>query len=255
VVRCGDGKRDPGEACDDGNQNECDGCDAICRTETTSCLLCTPASIDACIPCSDTADCDPLRACGDSACVAGVCTPVTPPTCDDGNACTRDACDPASGCVSTPVDCRDATACDGLATCDPATGECRNGATPDCDDGDECSDDACSEGPSGARCENAPRTGLAGATCRLAALQRLIDSTDIPTATRKKLRKQANAIAKKLTTAAGTDKKAVKARKQMTNGLKALSKTITKASKKMPSDTLALLDGAVTRMAAAVSGL
>ena len=41
----------------------------------------------------------------------------------------------------------------------------------------------------------------------------------------------------------------------MTNGLKALSKTITKARTKMPSETFTQLDVAATRFRAAFAGL
>jgi cysteine-rich repeat protein len=248
---CGNGVRDALEACDDANQNECDGCGSACNVPATPCPVCTAGATQQCVPCADTVDCDPLRACGASACVAGACTPVTPPNCDDGNGCTTDTCDPARGCVSAPVECQDATACDGTASCDPATGQCVASAAPSCDDQDECTDDACSEATPGFRCTNQLRPGLAGATCRLAALQRLIASPEIPNATRKKLGKQAGSIAKRLPAAAGTGKKAAKARKQVTSGLKALRRTLAKAQKKMPSEAFDQIDAAVTRFSQA----
>ena len=86
----------------------------------------------------------------------------------------------------------------------------------------------------------------------MSALQRLIDSPDIPNATRKKLRKQASAIARKLPTAAGTGKKAQKAKKQVTKGLKALNKTIGKARAKIPSETFTQLGAAATRFSSSL---
>jgi hypothetical protein len=89
----------------------------------------------------------------------------------------------------------------------------------------------------------------------LSELQRLIDSPEIPNATRKKLRKQASAIARKLPAASGTGKKATKAKKQVTKGLKTLNKTIAKARAKMPSETFAQVDAAATRFSTAFAGV
>ncbi len=138
---CGNGVADAGEACDDGNQNNCDGCANDCTIPTSACPVCAAGSTEDCVPCAATIDCDPLRACGSSACVAGVCTPVSPPSCDDGNLCTTDRCDPSTGCVSTVVTCQDT--CAGTQSCDPGTGQCLAGPAPDCDDEDACTVDTC----------------------------------------------------------------------------------------------------------------
>jgi cysteine-rich repeat protein len=253
---CGNGHVDTGEQCDDGNTNDCDGCRTDCTVPISPCPVCTSGGPDRCVPCTGAIDCDPMRACGPSACSAGVCTPVTPPNCDDANACTVDTCDPASGCVSTPVVCQDSTACDGTLGCNPATGQCVNGPAPSCDDGDACTDDACTEAAPGTTCSNQLRPGLEGATCRLSSLQSLIDSaSDIPKATRRKLKKQAKAIAKKLPVAAGTGRKAQKAHKQISNALKALTKTVAKAQRKLSPDTVSKLNAAITSATIAVGGL
>ncbi len=54
--------------------------------------------------CASVADCDDGRFCnGVEFCVAGLCQPGTPPSCDDGNPCTTDACDDVVGCASAPL--------------------------------------------------------------------------------------------------------------------------------------------------------
>jgi cysteine-rich repeat protein len=253
---CGNGRVDLGEACDDGNQNECDGCRSDCTLPVGACPICTSGASGPCVPCADSIDCDPLRACGTSACIAGACTPVAAPSCNDGNACTVDTCDPAVGCVSAAVACQDTTACDGTLACDPASGQCVNGPAPNCDDGDRCTDDSCSETPPTATCRNQQRPGLAGATCRLDLLKEIISSAgDIPKKTRKKLQKSVTTIAKKLPAAAGTGKKAQKALKQIGNGLNALRRTVAKAQRKLSPDTTSKLNAAIQSTSTAVGGL
>lgn len=255
IESCGNGRVDAGEQCDDGNGNDCDGCRSDCTAPISPCPTCTAGGPAQCVPCAGAIDCDPLRACGFSACSAGVCTPVNPPSCDDGNACTVDRCEPASGCTSTPVVCQDATACDGTLACNPATGRCANGPAPDCDDGDECTDDACAETSPGGTCSNQLRPGIDGARCRLTSLQRVIDAITTPRSTRKKLRAQAKNVTKKLTAAAGTGRKAERARKQINNGLKALTRTVAKAQRKLDPATVIELNTAITRATVAVGGL
>jgi len=251
---CGNGRVDPGEQCDDGNQNECDGCHSDCTVATSPCPMCTAGGTQPCVPCSDASDCDPLRACGASACVQGACTPVAPPNCDDGNRCTTDICDPATGCVSTPVVCGDTTACDGTLSCDPASGQCVNGPAPNCDDGDGCTDDSCIE--PGGTCRSQLKPGLEGATCRLSELQSLIDgATDVPKATRRKLGKQAKAIARKLPKMVGMGRKAARAQRGVTNGLNALRRTLAKARRKIPPVTLSKLNAAVDQASTAIGSL
>lgn len=119
--------------CSDGNA--CNG------TETCVAGTCRPGTPPACgdgNPCT-TDTCDPAGGCvrrpvaegtpcgadrgfcgGTDTCRAGVCTPGTPPDCDDGNACTTDACSATlgrcthtsrAGCCRTDADCADADAC------------------------------------------------------------------------------------------------------------------------------------------------
>ncbi len=225
---CGNGILDPGELCDLGARNGQSGstCGGSCGPLPT----CTAGSTETCIPCATYLDCDPLGACGGAACSAGVCTPVVAPNCDDQNPCTAGACDPASGCVQTPL----------------------SGPQAGCGDDDACTDDACSAGA----CTSRLKPGLPGASCRLGALQALIDSAaDIPKATRKKLKKLAKRVAKQLPIAAGSGRKADKALKQVDNGLRALGKTVTRAEKKIGAGTVSELNALINGSTLALTTL
>src|SRR5262249_7682893 len=247
---CGNGVVEPqcGEQCDDHNTRSCDGCSPTCQIEASD-----PSG--ACVPCATDVDCDPLRACGTSTCVDGSCKAQTPPDCVDADKCTNDSCNPVTGaCVHSPVVCP--AACDGTQSCDPASGQCVSGPPPDCDDHDACTVDSCRETLPGFACVHALEAGLAGAQCRLAALESVINSaTDIKTGTRKKLRSLANKLGKKLPVAAGSGKKAARGVKEVNKGLQALTRTVSKASGKMGASTVTQLTNAIHNTMAAVSGL
>jgi hypothetical protein len=114
--------------CDDGN---------VCTDDS-----CDPAT--GCVNTDNVAACDDGDACttGDT-CSAGICVGGTPPNCDDGNICTDDSCDSLLGCLNTDnaAFCDDGDACTTNDTC--SAGICVGGAPPDCDDGNECTDDTC----------------------------------------------------------------------------------------------------------------
>ena len=153
--------------CDDLNECTLD----ICDPDTGECDY-----ENAAVPCDDGDACTEGDVCAD-----GVCQPGPDELdCDDGNECTADACDPAIGeCVYVPsgapdccevaADCDDANPCT-ADTCDSDDGSCANvavagapcddgdicttgdacdadgacaGAAADCDDGNECTSDAC----------------------------------------------------------------------------------------------------------------
>jgi cysteine-rich repeat protein len=257
IPYCGDGIVDPGEQCDDGNANNCDGCKSDCTKGTDSCPTCTPDANDRneCLPCTAPVDCDPLQACGASACIAGACTPVAPPNCDDGNPCTTDACSPASGCTHTAKACDDGNACNGVESCDPGNGQCVPGTVPNCDDGDPCTDnDRCEPNGAGHTCVTTPRVGQAGVACRLDGIQQALNgATDLKKGSRKKIAKLLKQVQAKLSAAAGTGKKAVKARKVVNARLQGLMKLLGKT--KASASTLNDLREAVTKAIAALPGL
>ena len=260
---CGNGiASTPGEQCDDGaTTNECDGCAqrrarSGCRAPARSAR---PAPREHLRPVRRH---DRLRSAARlrrrRVCSAGVCTPVTPPNCDDGNGCThRHAATRPRGCVSTPVVCQDSTACDGTLSCNPATGQCVSGPAPDCDDGDALHRRLVHRDPPTAACSNQLRPGLDGATCRLSGPA---EPHRRPRATSRSPPGRSCASRRRPSPGScppppGTGKKAQKARKQIANGLKALTRTVAKAQRKLRPDTVSKLNTAITRTTVAVGNL
>jgi hypothetical protein len=72
-------------------------------------------------------------------------TVVTGADCNDNNDCTTDTCDSTGQCFNTPVPngtaCSDGNACTTNDTCQDGT--CTGGAPPNCNDGNNCTDDTC----------------------------------------------------------------------------------------------------------------
>jgi cysteine-rich repeat protein len=254
---CGDGKVDPGEQCDDGNANNCDTCKTDCTPVVNTCPTCTSESPDRneCLACTTNAECDPLQACGTSACIGGACTPVAPPNCDDGNPCTADGCSPASGCTHTPKSCDDGNACNGTESCDPGSGQCVHSPAPNCDDGDPCTDDdRCESNGAGHTCVTTPRVGQAGVSCRLSGIQQVLNgASDLKKGTKKKIGKLLRQVQAKLPATSGTSKKATKARKVVNARLQTLSKLIGKT--KASPGTISELRDAVAKAITALGGL
>ncbi len=118
--------------CDDGVVCTSDSCNEIADV----CLNITNDSA-----CDDGQFCNGVETCSDQlGCLPG----VTP--CDDGVDCTVDACNELNNsCVPVPFDdqCDDGLFCNGTETCHPLFG-CETGTLP-CDDGIDCSLDACNE--------------------------------------------------------------------------------------------------------------
>jgi cysteine-rich repeat protein len=234
--RCGNGTLDPHEACDDFNTNPCDGCSATCQLEICgngvldcgeecddgagngapggSCLpdvcepgpTCSSGGPELCIPCATTLDCDPLNACGSSSCQSGVCTPITPPSCDDHDVCN------------------------GVEICDPASG-CKDGPDLVCDDDDACSTDLCDPV---AGCSSTLFVGFALPECRLGTARGIVSGAsdaDIAAPIRTKLLKKLGGVEGKLLAAdqAGDNaKKARKALKAAARQIRATVKFVTK---------------------------
>ena len=171
------------EDCTDIDSNPC--------TNNGTCVAnrCGPVTILDGSPCGVT--CNPAT-CNENA----ECVPDAPPNCSDNDACTIDVCNNGEGCTHTPIqdccfavgDCADQNVCTEEIcdldanlceypipdpTCEPCTGgdpfecgpRCTTGCqagrcadvTPNCDDNDTCTTDACD---AAAGCTHTPRTDL-----------------------------------------------------------------------------------------------
>lgn len=145
-------------SCDDGNPcTTGDTCGSgACQTGTPkTCDDLNPCTVDTCNPQSGTCGsvagnggdaCEDGSKCttGDK-CSAGSCLGVAK-VCVDGNACTDDGCEAALGCTfpANAAVCADATKCVSASQCN-GTGSCVAGVSVNCDDGNPCTADACSE--------------------------------------------------------------------------------------------------------------
>jgi cysteine-rich repeat protein len=113
--------------------------DNVCTTDT-----CDPTS--GCVQLFNTGPCDDGDLCttGDH-CAAGVCVAAGAFSCDDGNPCTDDSCDPVQGCLhaaaAVAAACDDGNPCTIGDHCEG--GLCVAAGTPDCSDGNLCTDDLC----------------------------------------------------------------------------------------------------------------
>jgi cysteine-rich repeat protein len=213
---CGNGVVDCGEECDDGEDNGKPG--GSCLPEVCQPgPICSTASTDACIPCGASTDCDPTGACGPTACMDGVCTAVSPPTCDDGLPCNgTETCDPASGCVA--------------------------GSAPACSGEDACMVYGC-EDPAG--CVADPLPGYELPKCRIGVAAGLIAnaaSGDISSKMKSKLTKKLTALGSRVLAAeqaGGNVKKVKKALKVAGKQLKGVIKLVTKQRGKKIGPSLA----------------
>ena len=187
---CGNGIVELGEQCDDGATNGTPGaaCDSRCQIG----VFCGSGAPATCVPCADDTNCHPLGRCGGFACLAGLCTAVTPLACDDGNPCTQDSCDAVEGCVHAPLagagiaGCDDENVCNGVETC--AGGACVAGVPPPGDDGDLCTDDGVCDPVRGYL--HTPLIGFPSVTCRFDTLDAALSGAatgDISSGLRKSL--------------------------------------------------------------------
>ena len=166
---CTEARCEPGGGCVQepvpGNCDDGDACTGpgVCATGVCQrgapidCNDANPCTADRCEPavgCVHTpiaGDCDDNDACTlDDACVNGACIGgFLTVDCHDGDPCTFDWCDPASGqCVFTAEGntsfCEDGSICTLGDRCQ--AGICVSGASLDCDDANDCTDDSCREG-------------------------------------------------------------------------------------------------------------
>ncbi len=132
--KCKGGDKTPD--CDDGNPCTKDFCKPKVGCQNV------PVD-DTSIPCDDGDVCTIGDHCGKGTgkCVAG----PTMKNCDDGNPCTKDLCDAQKGCyhknVKDGLACNDQNICTVHDVC--KAGKCQ-GSPRNCDDGNECTLDACS---------------------------------------------------------------------------------------------------------------
>ena len=140
--------------CDDGNvctiDDVCDGGQCVggpgldCDDQN----VCTDDSCEEGTGCHHTANqavCDDGNSCTiDDHCVAGQCVAGGMADCDDLDPCTADSCVPETGCAHEAAQgpCDDGDPCTIGDAC--KAGECASGPPVDCDDGNVCTDDACS---------------------------------------------------------------------------------------------------------------
>ncbi len=122
----------PAKLCDDGNSCTIDGC----APESGECGA---------TPLADGTVCDDDDACTEEdACAAGACAGGVSP-CDDGNQCSEDGCDKTGGCTHTPAGGLLCNADENLCTESDICIQdiCIAGTPLICDDGTNCTVDAC----------------------------------------------------------------------------------------------------------------
>jgi cysteine-rich repeat protein len=222
--RCGNGATAPGEECDDGNAVNGDSCDVNCTRPR----------------------------CGNGIVNRGE-------ECDDGNAVNGDGCDTTcrpSGCGNGTVgpgeECDDGNTVSGDG-CDAncTTSRCGNGvvvAGEECDDGTACCtaacervvcEAACSDGTCDPirGCQFTSRGGFAGLECRIALLRDAVEAVagQLGASQTARFTKMLDTALVKVNTAreAGPGRKAIKALKAAGSKLKAFSKRIARAGKKI----------------------
>jgi len=180
------------ETCD--AQSDCQAGDALDCDDGVGCTVDTCDATQGCANAPDDAACDDSDVCtGTESCDATHdCQPGQAMGCDDGVACTVDLCDASEGCLYTPDDgacdddqlctgvetcdltedcqpgealpnccvldgdCDDGLICTGVELCDIDTHTCLPAFAPDCDDGEYCTLDSCSEDAGPVGCVNAP---------------------------------------------------------------------------------------------------
>src|SRR5438309_66089 len=132
--------------------------DAVFCNGTESC----DTNISECVhsgdPCVNGAECNNGPCNENTQCATPAGTACTA----DANACTADQCDGQGACAHpAAVTCDNSQFCNGIATCNPADGQCEGRTPPSCDDGSVCTTDSCEPTANGGAggCVNAPIAG------------------------------------------------------------------------------------------------
>ena len=224
--RCGNGTIDPGEDCDDFNIICGDECSPTCKDE-----VCGNAVVD----CEEECDEGEANGTAGSACLADACVPAprcsvdgsspcipcgTSAHCAEPDACRQAICEDGV-CLAGPArSCVDDDLCNGTETCDPLTG-CVAGTPLACNDGDECTTDACSPATG---CTSTDFQGFELPKCRLAAARAAVATApDVVPAMRTKVLKKLGGVEARLLAASQPGASAKKVRK----GLKAANRQLT----------------------------
>jgi len=183
---CADAQTCRGGVCTSGAELDCDDGDPCTEDACDAVLGCRHDPAPDGIPCT-------LAAGGSGACRDGACRAARTAGCNDNNPCTKDVAG-AAGCTHVALvdgtSCWEEAAglCDGAATC--FDGACVVTPAPDCDDGDDCTLDACDPGLG---CVQVPIGDLPGVVCRLKNLGRAVVEAPAesfrPTSLRKRLAK------------------------------------------------------------------
>jgi hypothetical protein len=112
-----------------------------CTDDICSIGICENVVVPNGTSCSNSNICDGTETCEGLLCVSG----TDDLDCDDDDPCTKDLCHPVDGCNNPLVEdnspCLDDNLCDGQYC---LSGTCHSGGpTPDCDDGNACTEDSC----------------------------------------------------------------------------------------------------------------
>lgn len=141
-------------SCEDGNvctlDDGCQGglCIAGSLDTCDDSNVCTSDACNEVVGCVNLAqenECDTEDKCTVGVCEESECA-TTPSQCDDGDVCTLDGCSSLSGCTFEAItgeSCSDDNACTEDDVC--VSGVCIGGKQTLCDDGEECTADACDD--------------------------------------------------------------------------------------------------------------
>jgi hypothetical protein len=196
------------------------------------------------------------------------CATVAPFVCDDGRRDTTDSCIPGPppscrfACNNNSF-CDDGNACNGAETCNVASGTCVAGTAPDCNDGNDCTDDSCDRVQG---CVHTAKQSYDGVGCALGAIENEVgkaSTDDLSGPTARKIGKALAQAQQKL--AAAQSAPTAKKKKKLLNAAKAKVAAIEKAiggalaknkiNPQLADRLLASTGGATDMIAGIISGL